>query len=76
MPVHPAAIRAQAEAELAALRGQAQAQRCCCAAHVGAVHRHARPGPGAEPSADTAGRTLPALCTLYAIPLEVWAAQR
>lgn len=74
--MHPAAIRAQAEAELAALRGEAQPQRCCCAAHVGGAHCRARVGPGAEPSADTAGQTFPAPCMLYAIPFEVWAAQR
>ena len=69
--VHAAAIRAEAEAQLAALRGWPQPVRCRSGVHVG--------GPGCYQHADpTTGRDhLPvqAEAGLYPMPLEVWAAR-
>ena len=70
--VHAAAIRAAAQAQLAALRGWPQPVRCRSGVHVG--------GPGCYQHADpTTGRDhLPvqAEAGLHPLPFEVWAAQR
>ena len=69
--VHAAAIRAEAEAQLAALRGWPQPVRCRSGAHVG--------GPGCYQHADptTAGDHLNVdPHQLHPLPFEVWAAMR
>ena len=70
--MHAAAIRAAAEAQLAALRGWPQPIRCRSGVHVG--------GPGCYQHADptTAGDHLPVQTDsgLHPLPFEVWAARR
>ncbi len=81
--VHAAAIRAQAEAELSALRSWPQALRCRAGAHTGEPGCHKRAydeqpvDVEAELAALAAVAALPRYrAGLHAIPLEVWAARR
>lgn len=85
-PVHAAAIRAAAEAQLSALRGWPQPRRCRAGAHIGGpgCHDHdADEQPLDDADAATHLAALAAAAALpryraglHAIPLEVWAARR
>ena len=68
--VHAAAIRADAEAQLAALPGWPQPVRCRSGTHIGGLTCRQGRRPPAEPATGENGEV-----ELVALPLEVWAAQ-